>query len=156
MVISGRIPIEADAQRQVLLGADATGCGVPHVDALVHGLLHQGHVQAVLYPLFVVRTRNAKPSLEQGRLNINPDTVSLHEDRPVLASERTAGLVQTLELDLAALRQVIHELLGSEAVTPVLPRAALRNFESYGGRAKDKEDQTKGLIGEIEEGLNHD
>ena len=29
-------------------------------------------------------------------------------------------------------------------------RAALRNFESYGGRAKDDEDQTKGLIGEIE------
>ena len=29
-------------------------------------------------------------------------------------------------------------------------RAALRNFESYGGRAKDWEDKTKGLIGEIE------
>jgi len=30
-------------------------------------------------------------------------------------------------------------------------RAALRNFESYGGRAKDMEDEAKGLIGEIEE-----
>jgi len=29
-------------------------------------------------------------------------------------------------------------------------RAALRNFESYGGRAKDDEDRTKGLIAEIE------
>jgi tetratricopeptide (TPR) repeat protein len=29
-------------------------------------------------------------------------------------------------------------------------RAALRNFESYGGRAKDMEDRAKGLIGEIE------
>jgi nucleoside phosphorylase len=29
-------------------------------------------------------------------------------------------------------------------------RAALRNFESYGGRAKDQEDRTKGLIEEIE------
>ena len=32
-------------------------------------------------------------------------------------------------------------------------RAALRNFESYGGRAKDTEDETKGLIAEIEEGM---
>jgi hypothetical protein len=32
-------------------------------------------------------------------------------------------------------------------------RAALRNFESYGGRAKDREDQTKGLIAEIEGGM---
>jgi hypothetical protein len=32
-------------------------------------------------------------------------------------------------------------------------RAALRNFESYGGRAKDKEDQTKGLIAAIEEAM---
>lgn len=30
-------------------------------------------------------------------------------------------------------------------------RTALRNFESYGGRAKDKEDRTKELIAEIEE-----
>ena len=29
-------------------------------------------------------------------------------------------------------------------------RAALRNFESYGGRAKDQEDRTKGLIAKIE------
>ena len=29
-------------------------------------------------------------------------------------------------------------------------RAALRNFESYGGRTKDMEDRAKGLIGEIE------
>ena len=29
-------------------------------------------------------------------------------------------------------------------------RAALRNFESYGGQAKDKEDNVKGLIAEIE------
>jgi tetratricopeptide (TPR) repeat protein len=35
-------------------------------------------------------------------------------------------------------------------------RAALRNFESYGGRAKDMEDMVKGLIGEIEKLLNHD
>lgn len=35
-------------------------------------------------------------------------------------------------------------------------RAALRNFESYGGRAKDMEDRTKGLIAAIEEHLNHD
>lgn len=35
-------------------------------------------------------------------------------------------------------------------------RAALRNFETYGGRAKDMEDRTKGLIGEIEKRLNHD
>ena len=32
-------------------------------------------------------------------------------------------------------------------------RAALRNFESYGGRAKDMEDRTKGLIAEIEEAM---
>ena len=32
-------------------------------------------------------------------------------------------------------------------------RAALRNFESYGGRAKDMEDKTKGLIAEIEEAM---
>ena len=35
-------------------------------------------------------------------------------------------------------------------------RAALRNFESYGGRAKDMEDDAKGLIAWIEERLNHD
>ncbi len=35
-------------------------------------------------------------------------------------------------------------------------RAALRNFESYGGRAKDMEDETTGLIAWIEERLNHD
>jgi hypothetical protein len=29
-------------------------------------------------------------------------------------------------------------------------RAALHNFESYGGRAKDQEDKTKGLIAQIE------
>ena len=33
-------------------------------------------------------------------------------------------------------------------------RAALRNFESYGGRAKDLEDQTKGLIEEIEKTIH--
>ena len=32
-------------------------------------------------------------------------------------------------------------------------RAALRNFESYGGRAKDMEDKTKGLIAKIEEAM---
>ena len=32
-------------------------------------------------------------------------------------------------------------------------RAALRNFESYGGRAKDDEDKTKGLIAKIEEAM---
>ncbi|MFZ5856801.1 MAG: CHAT domain-containing protein [Chloroflexota bacterium] len=32
-------------------------------------------------------------------------------------------------------------------------RAALRNFESYGGRAKDEEDKTKGLIAAIEEAM---
>ena len=30
-------------------------------------------------------------------------------------------------------------------------KAALRNFESYGGRAKEDEDKTKGLIAKIEE-----
>jgi tetratricopeptide (TPR) repeat protein len=33
-------------------------------------------------------------------------------------------------------------------------RAALRNFESYGGRAKDQEDRTKGVIGEIEKAIH--
>ena len=32
-------------------------------------------------------------------------------------------------------------------------RAALRNYESYGGRAKDQEDKSKGLIAEIEEAM---
>jgi hypothetical protein len=32
-------------------------------------------------------------------------------------------------------------------------RAALRNFESYGGRAKDMEDRTKGLIAKIEKAI---
>lgn len=32
-------------------------------------------------------------------------------------------------------------------------RAALRNYESYGGRAKDMEDKTKGLIADIEEAI---
>jgi len=32
-------------------------------------------------------------------------------------------------------------------------RAALRNFESYGGRAKDMEDRAKGLIAEIEKAM---
>jgi len=36
-------------------------------------------------------------------------------------------------------------------------RAALRNFESYEGRAKQDEDDAKGLIARIEEAsLNHD
>ena len=33
-------------------------------------------------------------------------------------------------------------------------RAALRNYETYGGRAKDKEDKTRGLIGEIEKAIS--
>jgi len=33
-------------------------------------------------------------------------------------------------------------------------RAALRNFESYGGKAKEDEDQTKGLIAQIEKMIN--
>jgi len=32
-------------------------------------------------------------------------------------------------------------------------KSALHNFESYGGRAKDKEDRTKGLIAEIEDAI---
>lgn len=32
-------------------------------------------------------------------------------------------------------------------------RAALRNYESYGGRAKDMEDRAKGVIAEIEEAI---
>jgi len=40
--------------------------------------------------------------------------------------------------------------LGRHSDALLYARAALRNFESYGGRAKDMEDKTKGLIGEIE------
>jgi len=31
---------------------------------------------------------------------------------------------------------------------------ALRNFESYGGRAREMEDETKGLIADIEKALS--
>ena len=39
---------------------------------------------------------------------------------------------------------------GRHSAALLYARAALRNFESYGGRAKDQQDKTKGLIGEIE------
>ena len=62
--------------------------------------------------------------------DINPDTVSLHEDRRC-ASRRTAGLGTDHELDLTALRRVIlAELLGGGAVTPVLPPRRGAQFPS--------------------------